>query len=98
MLDHSDRIVDVNAAGREMLALPEGAIGTHVQDILPDDDLLERVSGTEDYQDIVAIEGDNVPGAEASAVHHYEIQVTPIDSAGGRGQGRLMTMTDVTEQ
>jgi PAS domain S-box-containing protein len=98
VLDHSDRIVDVNAAGQEMLVLPEGAIGTRVQDILPDDDLLERVSGTEDYQDVVAIEGDNVPGAEASAVHHHEIQVTPIDSAGGRRQGRLMTMTDVTEQ
>jgi len=98
VLDRHDRIVDVNAAGADMLDVPDDAIGAHFRDIVPGDTFYEYVRTGTDQREIIAIEGDPSLGEDTPSSRYYEVRVTPIDSTQGRKGRRLVVIDDVTDQ
>jgi PAS domain S-box len=98
VLDHHDRIVDLNAAGAAMLNVPEDVVGTHFQDVAPNDAFYEHVHEGADQREIIAIEEDRPLGEDPSLPRYYEVRVTPIDSGREQRNGRIVVVDDVTEQ
>ena len=98
VLDHYDRIVDLNAAGADMLNVSDDAVGTHFQYLAPNDAFYEHVREGTDQREIIAIEQNAPLGADTPTPRYYEVRVTPFDSAQGRQNGRIVVIEDVTDQ
>lgn len=98
VLDPQDRVVDVNAAGRDLLNLPEDPIGTPFRDVVPDDEFYEHALESPNQRHVTSIEGDSLSTGEASGRRHYEVRVTPIDAASEPRSGRIVVVNDVTDQ
>lgn len=98
VLDPQDRLVDVNAAGREMLNVPDDAIGTPLRDLAPDETFYEHVQDTTRQRDVIAVEEDPRSDPTESSSRYYEVQVTPIDNAHRQENGQIVVVNDVTAQ
>ncbi len=98
VLDHNNRIVDVNSTARKMLNIPDDPVGTPVEDVLPNDALREHVRESTDQKSIVRIEEARTSGDGADSSRYYEVQVTPIEPAQDAKGGRVLVVNDVTEQ
>ncbi|MFP4228423.1 MAG: histidine kinase N-terminal 7TM domain-containing protein [Salinivenus sp.] len=113
VLDRQDRVVDVNAAGKNLLGLSDPVIGTSFDALMPSDSLLDRLADpSTDFPLLVT--GDALlserPGSDAAGERHdasapaspseryFAVQMTPIQAAGRRQEGRLITLRDVTER
>lgn len=89
VLNHEDRIVDVNpAAERTFDVSAETVIGEPYQAVLPSLAALE-LDSSED-RPMVTLEGDD-------GRRYYDVRLSPIDQRG-LIQGRLLTLRDVTER
>ena len=98
VLDHSDRIVDVNAAAAEMLNVPDDAVGTPFRDVAPNEAFYEHVREGTGQREIIAIEEDAALGADTPMPRYYEVRVTPIEAGEGSRNERIVVVDDVTEQ
>jgi PAS domain S-box-containing protein len=94
VLDAQWRVVDINLAARQMLGLdPERTIGRPAAAVLAHwPALMGQVSG---------------PAAEAHAevtlesrgeIRHYDLHNSPLYSASGRREGRLIVLRDITDR
>ncbi|MFO8098643.1 MAG: histidine kinase N-terminal 7TM domain-containing protein [Salinibacter sp.] len=113
VLDRQDRVVDVNAAGKELLGLTGPVVGTSFEALLPSDTLLDRLADPASDLPLL-VSGDALlpepSGADAAAgrnatsdpdapnMRYFAVQMTPIQAAGRRQEGRLVTLRDVTER
>jgi len=98
VLDHNHRVVDVNSTGKDMLGLPDDAIGAPVADLLPNDAFRDHVQEATDRRGIVRVENDQADGDNADPSRYYEVQVTPIEPSRDPDGGRVLVVNDVTEQ
>lgn len=98
VLDRHDRVVDLNAAGKEMLEVSDEGIGSPFRDLISNDELYEHFRDVDDHREVVAVERNAPSGEEDSEVYYYEIRVTPIETARGKQEGRLFVLNDVTDQ
>ncbi len=98
VLGPQDRLIDVNAAGRDMLNVPDDAIGTPLRDLAPDEAFYKHVQDATNRRDVIAIEADPRSDSKESGPRYYEVQVTPIDSTHRQDNGRIVVVKDVTEQ
>ncbi|MFB6278442.1 MAG: histidine kinase N-terminal 7TM domain-containing protein [Salinibacter sp.] len=98
VLDAQDRLVDVNAAGKNLLNVPDDAIGTPLRDLAPDETFYEHVRDVTNRRDVIAIEGDPRSDSEESLPRYYEVQVTPIDGTRRPDNGRIVVVDEVTDQ
>jgi len=98
VLDPEDRLVDVNAAGRDMLDVPDDAIGTPLRDLAPNAAFYERVQDPTNQQDVIAIEADHHSDSTESSPRYYEVRVMPIDSTRRPDSGRIVVVDEVTDQ
>ncbi|MFB6230712.1 MAG: histidine kinase N-terminal 7TM domain-containing protein [Salinibacter sp.] len=97
VLDRYDRLVDVNAAGRALLDVPDDAIGTPFHTLAPTEAFAEHVRAATDQTKVLVLD-DQQPDAEATGPRYYKVQVTPIDPSSGGREGRIVVVNDVTEQ
>lgn len=97
VLDRQDRIVDLNAVGREMIGATDDVIGTSFWDVVPAA-FVDRFRDLDDHREIIAAGTEALAGVEESDVGYYDVRVTPINLDRGRKGGRLFVVDDVTEQ
>lgn len=83
VLDRQDRIVDLNAVGREMLGATDEAMGTSFWDIVPAA-FTDRFLDLDDHREIIAAETEVFAGTEESDVGFYDVRVTPIKLKRGQ--------------
>jgi PAS domain S-box-containing protein len=98
VLDRHDRLVDVNAAGRALLDLPEDAIGTPFRTLAPTEAFYDHAQHATEQRELVALDEDQRSDSEEEAPRYYEVQATPIDPSYGRQDGRIVVVNDVTDQ
>jgi len=97
VVDSRGRVVDVNAAGRNMLDAPSDVIGVPVQKIVPNDAFYEHVQEADGERSILSV-GTSPPDRSPSATRYYEIRVSPLTLSRGGEPGRLIVVNDVTTQ
>ena len=91
VLDHRDRIIDVNPAAQRIIA-SRIAIGQQVSDALDShEDLLECIRGLQDGSQEVQPCG---PGGS----QWLDVRVSPLRDNRGQVTGRLVTMHDITRR
>jgi PAS domain S-box-containing protein len=98
VLDRHDRIVDVNAAGKDLLDLPDDVIGTPFREIAPNSDFYEHVHHKTDQPEIFALDASDQSEEDTPAGRYYEVQATPVESASGTREGQIVVVNDVTDQ
>lgn len=96
VLDQQDRIVDLNAVGREMVGGTDEVIGTRFWKVVPET-FSDRFRDLDDHRDVLAAEADALPSKEGSDVGYYEVRVSPIELEQNRRQGRLFVVVNVTD-
>jgi PAS domain S-box-containing protein len=93
ILDAENRIVDINPAALENLNREfTDVIGKPVRDVyalFPD--LLERYMDMNEFHEAITIEENGVPG-------YHDIHITPIRNRQGQLTGRLIVVSDISEE
>jgi len=98
VLDDDDRVVDVNAKGKAILA-PDGrrVVGQRVTDVV--DERQFTVDGTHVFASGTTGRFEAVWVATADGAQRcYDISVSPVSSDDGDGGGRVALLHDVTDQ
>ncbi len=94
VLDHQNRVADVNPAALQMMGYERPQVlGQELRMILPDQaTLVER------YQNINWAH-DEIEIAQADqASHWFDIRISPLSDGNDRQRGRLVLLRDITEQ
>jgi len=94
VLDSDERVVDINAAGRQHFGSEEEdeVIGNLAREAFAEHAVL-----FDRYQDVDSTE-DEIELVVDSEPKKYEIEISPVYSAGDRLVGRLFLLHDITEQ
>jgi PAS domain S-box-containing protein len=94
VLDRQDRIVDINRAGCDLFDLEDTVVGTPFDEAVPPS-VREQFQTADDHErEVLEIEP---PDSTAqSEPRYYSVQVTPVETEGGRRKGRLVVINDVT--
>ncbi len=91
VLDGAHRVVDLNPSAREMLGVTEwpaiGAAAARLLAACPQ--LMERYGEMSEGQGELRMEG-------ASGPRYLDVRISPLRGAGGRLEGRLVVLSDVT--
>jgi PAS domain S-box-containing protein len=98
-IDEEDRVIDLNHAARELLGVDDDVLGTPVREILGDyPELLEE------FGDETSVESEFTLKRNGQQ-RQYSLRISPItyssgfrDTNGRQFIGRLIVVTDVTEQ
>jgi len=96
VLDRQDRVVDTNRAGLDLFALDSDVVGTPFVDIAPASVVKQFQAVGDHGQDVVAV--DSLDPTAESEQRYYSVQVTPVETGGGRQKGRLVVINDVTDR
>ena len=89
VLDKQDRVIDCNAAARQILgAAVPGVTGRLAVDVLHEwPDLIKRYGDRQSMQDVITLRD-----------RDYELDITPFSDRLGRSVGRLITVRDITDR
>lgn len=98
VVDQDGRIVEVNAAGRDMLNVPDDVIGTLLRELVTSDEFHELLQDATDQRNVITLSGTDLPKDEMSTTRYYEVRVTPLNLHGGGQPGRLVVVNDVTDR
>lgn len=96
VLDRTDRVVEINRAGREMLDAPDDVIGSHARMLAPSDEIYERFRDVQEGQEVVELPSEHSGEDVSSDSRYYDIQVRPVETTSGGRVGRLFVLNDVT--
>lgn len=93
VLDAQNRIVDLNPAAEEMIGVRAsealGKRGMHVLAAWPH--LVDRYRERQSAHDEILVEREGT-------VHFYDLRISPLRRRGGRIEGRLIGLRDITER
>lgn len=95
VLDTRNRIVDANPAAQQMFGRStREMIGQHAQTLTNRPGLVEQYWDVKEAQTEIHIEsdGENSPGWRS-----YDLRISPIYDPGGKYQGRLIILRDITD-
>jgi signal transduction histidine kinase len=100
VLDRHGRVVEANAAARDMLGLSDEAIGASFDDFVTNEELLGRLCEATPAQPLLVPGTDLVapPDAPSTDARYLEARVTALRPSGGRPEGRLVVLTEITER
>jgi PAS domain S-box-containing protein len=91
VIDRQERVVDLNPAACQLCSIEDDAVGTAIDTVFGDPELVEQFRAVTEPPDESEAE-------VASGDRHYEIRASPLDDARDRHVGWVLVIDDITER